>query len=255
TQAEAMSAIINAGLAATVTTATSATVPLGSVISQTPVGGTQVAVDTAVSLVVSSDLPQVAVPSVVGLTQTAATTAITNAGLVVGTVTTATSTTVPAGSVISQSPLSGTQVNVGSAVSLVVSSGLPQVAVPRVVGLTQTAATTAITTAGLVVGPVTTATSTTVPAGSVVSQSPVSGTQVNVGSAVALVLSAGVPQAAVPDVVGLAQADASAAIADAWFAIGSITTAVSADVPAGSVISQTPVAGTLQPLGTAVALV
>ena len=70
-------------------------------------------------------------PNVVGLTQSAATTAITGAGLTVGTVTTASSTTVPAGSVISQSPVSGTQVSVGSAVSLVVSSGLPQVAVPE----------------------------------------------------------------------------------------------------------------------------
>ena len=61
----------------------------------------------------------------------------------------------PAGSVISQSPAAGTQVNTGSAVSLVVSSGLPQVAVPSVVGLTQAAATTAITGAGLTVGTVT----------------------------------------------------------------------------------------------------
>ena len=51
----------------------------------------------------------------------------------------------PAGSVISQSPVGGTQVNTGSAVALVVSSGPPQVAVPNVVGLTQSAATTAIT--------------------------------------------------------------------------------------------------------------
>src|SRR6185295_13014148 len=257
TQTAANSAIIGAGLSRGEgdSTASSTTVPAGSIISQTPAAGTQVTIGSVVTLVISSGPPQVAVPSVVGLTQTAATTAITNAGLVVGTVTTATSTTVPAGSVISQSPISATQVNVGSAVSLVVSSGQPQVAVPSVVGLTQTAATTAITNAGLVVGTVTTATSTTVPAGSVISQSPIGGTQVNTGSAVALVLSAGVPQAAVPDVVGLAQADASTAISDAGFSIGSITTAVSADVPAGSVISQTPVAGTLQPLGTAVALV
>ena len=89
------------------------------------------------SLVVSSGPPQVAVPNVVGLTQAAATSAITGATLTVGTVTTASSTTVPSGSVISQSPVSGTQVNTGSAVSLVVSSGPPQVAVPNVVGLTQ----------------------------------------------------------------------------------------------------------------------
>src|SRR5262249_4350117 len=96
--------------------------------------------------------PPVTVPNVVGLTQAAASTALVNAGLVVGTVTQQSSTTVPAGSVISQLPAAGAQADSGSAVDLVVSSGPPQVAVPNVVGLTQTAATTAITNAGLVVG-------------------------------------------------------------------------------------------------------
>jgi PASTA domain len=68
------------------------------------------------------------VPNVVGLTQAAATTAITNAGLVLGTVTTASSSTVPAGSVISESPIAGTQVNAGSAVNLVVSMASPTIA-------------------------------------------------------------------------------------------------------------------------------
>jgi hypothetical protein len=65
----------------------------------------------------------VAVPSVVGETQAAATSAITGAGLVLGTVTTQSSSTVPSGSVISESPAAGTQVSTGSAVNLVVSSG------------------------------------------------------------------------------------------------------------------------------------
>ena len=53
-----------------------------------------------------------------------------------------------------------------------------QVSVPNVVGDTQAAATTAITGAGLVVGTVTTASSTTVPPGDVISESPVAGTMV-----------------------------------------------------------------------------
>jgi hypothetical protein len=63
------------------------------------------------------------VPNVVNLTQAAATTAIANAGLVVGTVTNASSATVPSGSVISQTPIATTQVALGSAVNLVVSTG------------------------------------------------------------------------------------------------------------------------------------
>src|SRR5262249_24551398 len=102
------------------------------------------------------------VPDVVGLGQTAATTAIAGAGLIVGTVTTATSPTVGAGSVISETPGAGTPVAVGSTVTLVVSYGPAPGNVPDVVCLGQPSATSAIAAAGQIVGTVTTATSPTV---------------------------------------------------------------------------------------------
>ena len=76
-----------------------------------------------VNLPVPSAGPSVVVPGVVNLTQGAATTEIVNAGLTLGAVSNASSTTVPAGSVISQNPGAGTLVPAGSAVALVVSSG------------------------------------------------------------------------------------------------------------------------------------
>src|SRR5262249_36425018 len=160
-------AITNAGLiVGTVTAASSTTVPSGSVISQSPAGGAQAVTGSAVNLVVSSGPPLVAVPDVVNQPPAAATTAITGAGLVRGTVTSAASPTVPSGSVISQSPAAGTQVATGSAVNLVVSTGPGSlVVVPNVLRLTQAAATSAITAAGLVVGTVTSASSSTVPLG------------------------------------------------------------------------------------------
>src|SRR5207249_7373976 len=106
-------------------------------------------------LVVSSGPPQVAVPNVVGLTQSAATSALLSAGLTLVTVTNASSTTVPSGIVISEAPTAGTQILLTSAVNLVVSSGPPQVVVPNVVGLTQAAASTAIANAGLTVSAIT----------------------------------------------------------------------------------------------------
>jgi len=63
----------------------------------------------------------VPVPNVVGLTQSAATTAITKAELMLGTVTKAFSCTVSEGTVTSESPVAGSEVIAGSAVSLVVS--------------------------------------------------------------------------------------------------------------------------------------
>src|SRR5204862_4272659 len=70
----------------------------------------------------------VSVPAVVGLAQAAATSAITSAGLTAGAVTAATSAAVPLGSVISQTPVGGTSVASGSAVTLVVSLGPAPVA-------------------------------------------------------------------------------------------------------------------------------
>jgi len=81
----------------------------------------------------------VVVPDVVGMTKGAATTAITGAGLVLGAVTTAFSNSVPGGNVISESPVAGTQVNLGSAVDLVISGSQPvSVTPPAGSGLAQT---------------------------------------------------------------------------------------------------------------------
>jgi uncharacterized repeat protein (TIGR02543 family) len=65
----------------------------------------------------------IAVPNVLGDTQTDASTAITGAGLTVGTITSSPSSTVAAGLVISESPIAGTAVAPGSPVNLVISTG------------------------------------------------------------------------------------------------------------------------------------
>ncbi len=69
-----------------------------------------------------------------------------------------------------------------------------QVTVPNVVGQTQSAATTDITSANLVVGTVTVQSSNTVPAGVVIAENPAAGAQVNAGSAVNLTVSSGPAQ-------------------------------------------------------------
>ena len=132
------------------------------------------------------------VPFLVGLTQAAAATQITGAGLSVGTVTSS-SSTAPAGSVISQSPISGTIVSPGSTVDLVVSSGPTQAIVPSVVGLLQAAAGTAIVNAGLIVGSISSQNSNSDPAGTVMAQSPTGGALVNSGTPVNLMVSLGPP--------------------------------------------------------------
>ena len=244
TEAIATTTITDAGLTlGSVTAQSSNTVPAGSVISQNPVAGASIAEGSAVNIVVSTGPAQVNVPNVVGLTQAIATTTITGANLALGSVTNQSSGTVPAGSVISQNPLAGVSIVEGSPVDIVVSTGPAPVNVPDVVGLTQAIATTTITGTNLVLGTVTTQTSNTVPAGSVISQNPLAGASVLAGSAVDIVVSSG-PALTVPDVVGLTQAVATTTITGANLVLGTVTNQSSATVPAGSVISQNPVAGT-----------
>ena len=121
----------------------------------------------------------------------------------VGTVTQQISNTVVAGNVISQDPANGSSLAQGSPVNLVISSG-PQIAtVPNVQGLTQDAATAAITEAKLTMGSVTQQTSNAVATGNVITQDPSSGSSVAEGSPVNLVISSGPQMATVPTVEGL----------------------------------------------------
>src|SRR4029077_9915357 len=69
----------------------------------------------------------------------------------------------------------------------------PRVTVPNIVGMTSANAKSAIIAANLTVGTETTASSTTVPSGSIISQNPAAGTPAATGSAVSLVTSSGPP--------------------------------------------------------------
>jgi RHS repeat-associated protein len=197
----------------------------------------------------------VPVPNIVGSVEAAAKKAIASAGLTVGTVATANSATVPAGNVISQNPAAGTSVAAGSAVSIVVSLGPAMVSVPNVVGSEESVAKSAITTSGLTVGTISSTNSVTVQFGNVISQNPAAGTSVTAGSPVNLVVSLGPAIIIVPNVVGLAEAAAKAAITSAGLTAGNVTTANSATVPAGNVISQNPAAGASVAEGSPVDLV
>ena len=129
------------------------------------------------------------VPAVVGLTEAAATSEITSAGLVVGPVARQPSSTAPSGTVISASPAAGSSLSPGTTVTLVVSTGPALVTVPNVAGMSQATATNAIVGAGLTLGVVDTQASDVVALGNVISESPAAGTSVLPGSAVSLVIS------------------------------------------------------------------
>jgi serine/threonine-protein kinase len=156
---------------------------VGTVLSQDPAGGTKILETHKVTLTVSGTQTSVSVPGVVGQSPARAGSLLQQAGLTVGSQSTACSSQ-PNGVVSGQNPASGASVPPNTSVNLVVSSG-NCVSVPGVVGQSQSAATSAITGAGLVANTTfdTTCAGGAQP-GNVDSQSPGSGAQVNSGSTV-----------------------------------------------------------------------
>jgi beta-lactam-binding protein with PASTA domain len=227
------------------------TIADGNVIIQNPSAGTLVPIGSSVDLVVSLGQPEV--PNVVDMNEADANSAVTAVSLTVGTVIYDFNDTIASGIVISQNPVGGTTVAVGSSVDLVVSLG-PPVSVPYVVGMNETDANSAITAVSLIVGTVTYEYSDTVADGNVIRQEPLDGTIVPMGSPVNLVVSLGQPE--VPNVVNMNESDANSAItAVDNLTVGTVTYEDSDVVVAGLVISQNPTGGTVVPIGSFVDLV
>ncbi|WP_167202194.1 Stk1 family PASTA domain-containing Ser/Thr kinase [Actinomyces respiraculi] len=153
TREEATTAITEAGLAVgAVTQSFSDSVPAGQVVSTSPAAGELADHSSAVAVVISKGRQPATVPTLAGLSQQEATTALGNAGLTLGEVTTSYHDTVEEGRVISSSPATGAaNVHVGDGVDLVVSLGPEMVTVPEVTGKSESEAVSALEAAGLVV--------------------------------------------------------------------------------------------------------
>jgi serine/threonine-protein kinase len=184
----------------------------------------------------------VRVPTVVGLTETDASAALSKRGLDAE-LSQGFSETVAAGSVVSADPGEGQRARKGSAVHLVVSRGPERYGVPKLAGLTEDAARAAVASSHLVVGKVTRAFDDSVPDGKVVSASLKAGTKVRRGTAVDLVISRGREPVAVADWVGKPADEATTALRNSGLKV-TTTEAFDDQVPKGSVVSQDPGAGT-----------
>jgi len=130
---------------------------------------------------------QVAVPSLVGLTQAQAVGRAGRVGLVANVNQVASDQ--PVGTVVDQDPASGTDVDRGSTVTVDVSSGPKQVTVPNVLGLNEATAGARLAQAGLEVRAVRVPSSQS--AGKVVAQNPESGVTAAAGSTVRINVSRG----------------------------------------------------------------
>ena len=168
-----------------------ASVPVGVVVSQTPEAGTKVKEERAITIYVSKGGEELEMPNLRGLKQSDAIDRLQKMGLRLGSAY-ETFSDEDSGTVISQDPRSGTRITKGQSVDITVSKGqkVKKVTVPNVKGVPSDRAHTMLEGSGLKVGGISEEASTQA-AGTVVSQSPAAGTEVDSGTAVQLVLSSG----------------------------------------------------------------
>ena len=184
---EAQRALESQGLKLGAQTPQTSDEPEDTVLSQNPQADTRLAVGEAVTVTVSAGKQQTQVPPLEGLTSLDdVRTALRDAKLELGNVKQVESSE-PEGLVLNQDPQAFTTVDVGTKVNIEVSTGV--VDVPGVIGFTQSAATSALSKAGLDVSVVTA--SSDQPSGIVTNQDPPEGSQVKKGTTVTITVSSG----------------------------------------------------------------
>ncbi len=132
-------------------------------------------------------------------------------------------------------------------------TGPEDVRVPNVVNATVEDARAELEDAGFELGTQTPAADPNVAAGLIISQDPEAQALVEEGTTVNVVVSTGVAQTEVPQLIGLDQNAARQALEDAGLRAGRIDS-VASDRPAGTVVAATPEPGTAASEGTAVDL-
>ncbi len=250
TSATAAQILQNQGFEVQIDPAVNADVEKDRVFAQNPGAGDTADEGSTVHLRVSSGPGQAAVPSVTGLPRAEAEQQLTNAGMK-SKVEQQFSDTVKKGVVISTSPQVGTLVERGTTVTLTVSKGKEQVAVPDVGGETEDNARSAIESAGLRVGKVTEEESDEDP-GTVIDQSPAAGKQVAKGATVDLTVAKAVK---VPDVVDQAEEDATKTLEDAGFKVRVRDRATTNPEEDGVVLEQSPEGDEERPRGSRVTII
>ncbi|HEY1641492.1 MAG TPA: PASTA domain-containing protein [Streptosporangiaceae bacterium] len=146
---------------------------------------------------------------------------------------------IPSGRVIATSPKAGARTKHGSTITLTLSLGPVKIKVPPVTGQKLAAAQQALRSAGLTPGATKEVTSATIPSGVVISTDPVAGTRWPKNRPVDISVSEGPP---LPDFVGQQVAAAQAAAASGGYSINPVQAAKSSQ-PAGTIIKQSPPAG------------
>ncbi len=183
------------------------------------------------------------VPDVTGQTAQQAEATLKSAGYTIGTTTEVYDDSTDEGRVVSTDPPAGTTAEKGSAINLNISKGKGQVEVPDLNGMNADQAKQALTKAGLTASQGTAVASDEVAKDKVATQDPAAGTKVEKGSTVTFSLSSGPESVSVPDITGMSEKEAQAALSNAGLT-GSLSDRKASDkVAEGDIISQSPSAG------------
>jgi eukaryotic-like serine/threonine-protein kinase len=185
-QEQAIEDLQDADLRVTTEPQSSDEIRAGFAIRTVPRAGEEVERETRVTLFVSTGPEQVTVPDVVGLSSDSAEASLAAEGF--GVAVQEQESEEAVGEVIAQSPEGGAQVNRGTTVTITVSTGIEQVEVPDVVGLSPRDAASQISSAGLT--PVRSERDVTDPAqdGVVIEQRPGAGVELDEGGQVVIIV-------------------------------------------------------------------
>jgi eukaryotic-like serine/threonine-protein kinase len=242
TEQAAGATLRSAGLVPASSLKPSVKVASGLVISQSPVAADIVKKGARVSIVISGGPASKSLTNVTGLTAAKAAAELHQAGLKT-TTKKESSKTVEAGLVIGTEPPAETEVQEGHVVTLIVSSGPPPVRVPDVTGQSLEAAEATLTNSELELGTVTKKVSSTQTAGTVLAQSPATGTSLHAGDKVNLTVAQAPKEVEVPNVRGATSAEATASLEHAGFKVKSQPHTTTEQSQVGVVLEQSPAGG------------
>lgn len=252
TKAQAVAAVVAAGLQPNAIEQFAVGKPIGKVYDQAHAPGTQLPPGTVVSFKVAKAL-LVIVPNVVGKT-TAQAVAILQAANLNPDVKVVFAPGQPMGKVFDQNPNAGAAVGPNTTIEIRVPLGVgPQVQVPNLSGLTKPAALAALNAKGL--GATFVEVLSPAPGwGKVVSQTPSGGQMVVAGANVLVRIGKGLVgplMVVVPNVSGMTQAAAKQALEAKGFVVD-VDQVFAPPHPLGKVFDQSPNAGTFRPSGSTV---
>ena len=226
----------------------------GEVSAQDPEGNTELEVGGEVTLTVSSGEPAVEIPDVVTFTEDDARSVLGDAGFRDIRTELVFDPEIEPGRVVSQNPAAGEEAPLSATITLSISQGAEERPVPDLTGRTAAEAEGILRQQGFEVAQAL-ENSATVPEGVVIRTSPGTGTVLEVGETVTLIVSAGPEQVIVPNVVEKTEETARQELELAGFQIQVIDQALPAGSPDdGRVLGQSPPGGERADVGSTVTI-